>query len=80
MEEEITASRRVDELRHQLESAYHESQHWAAKATRARAMELHAVEWATAAERELDVAKVHLAETEAELQKSLKALEVERKA
>ena len=31
-------------------------------------------------ERELDAAKVHLVETEAALQKSLEALEVERKA
>ena len=46
----------------------------------ARAAELRAVEWATTAERELNVAKVHLAETEAVLQKSLEALKVERKA
>ena len=44
-----------------------------------RATELRAVKRATAAERELDVAKVHLAVTEAALQKSLEALEVERK-
>ena len=43
-------------------------------------MELGAVERATTAERELDVAKVHLAETEAAPQKSLEALEVKRKA
>ena len=43
------------------------------------ATELHAVERATAAERELHTAKVHLAETKAALQKSLEALEVERK-
>ena len=44
------------------------------------AAELRAIEWATATERELNVVKVHLAETEAALQKSLEALEVERKA
>ena len=38
------------------------------------------VEWATAAERGLDAAKVHLAETEVALQKSLEALEMEQKA
>ena len=48
--------------------------------TGARATELLAVERATAAEREVDVAKVHLAETEVVLQKSLEALETERKA
>ena len=42
-------------------------------------MELHAVERVTAAEQKLDVAKAHLAETEAALRKSLEALEVERK-
>ena len=42
--------------------------------------ELRSVERATAAERELDAAKVHLAETEAALQKSLEALKAERKA
>ena len=43
-------------------------------------MELLAAERATAAERELDAAKVHLVGTEAALQKSLEALETERKA
>ena len=36
-----------------------------------------AVERVTAAERELDAAKVHLAETEVVLQKSLEALDTE---
>ena len=48
--------------------------------TGAQEVKLHAVERATAAERELDAEKVHLAETEAVLQKSLEALEVEQKA
>jgi len=43
-------------------------------------VELLAVERATTAERGLDAAKVHLAETEAVLQKSLEALEMEQKA
>ena len=43
-------------------------------------VELRAVEWVTAVEWELDAMKVHLVETEAALQKSLEALEVERKA
>ena len=38
------------------------------------------VERATAAEQGLDAAKVHLAETETMLQKSLEAIEMERKA
>ena len=80
MEQEAMASRRVNELRHQLESVRRESQDRAAEATGARAVELRAVERATAAERELDAAKVHLAETEAALQKSLEALEAEQKA
>ena len=67
MEQEATVSWRVDELRHQLESACHESQDWATEAMGARAMELCAVEQATAAEQELDVMKAHLAETEAAL-------------
>lgn len=46
----------------------------------AQAVELRVVERATAAERELDAAKVHLVETEAALQKALEALEVEQKA
>ena len=64
MEHEAMASWRVDELKHHLESTCHESQD---RATRARAVELCAVERATAAERELDAAKVHLAETEVAL-------------
>ena len=44
------------------------------------AAEVLMVEWATAVERELNAAKVHLAETKAALQKSLEALETERKA
>ena len=36
-------------------------------------------EWATAAERGLNTAKVKLSETEAALQKSLEALEMERR-
>ena len=43
-------------------------------------MELCAVERVTAAEQELDTAKVRLVETEVVLQKSLEALEAERKA
>ena len=80
MEQEALVLHQVDKLRHKLESTRHESQDWAAEATGARAVELRAVEWATAAERELDATKVHLAETEAALQKSLEALEAERKA
>ena len=48
MEEEITASRWVDELRQQLESAHRESQDRVAKTTGARATELLAVERAAA--------------------------------
>ena len=44
------------------------------------AAELRVVEQATAAKRELDAAKAHLVESEVVLQKSLKALEAERKA
>ena len=50
MEHDKKASWWVDELRHQLESVRHESQDRAAEATRAWAMELRAVERATAAE------------------------------
>lgn len=46
----------------------------------ARAAELRAIERATAAKRELDATKVHLAKTKAVLQKSLEPLEVEQKA
>ena len=80
MDQEATTLRQVDELRHQLESAHHESQDQAAEATGARAAELRAVERATVVEWELGAVKVHLAETKVALQKSLEALEVERKA
>ena len=80
MEREAMTLWWVDKIRHQLESTCHESQDRAAEAMGARAAELLAVEQATAAERELDAAKVHLAETEAALQKSLEALEMEQKA
>ena len=46
----------------------------------AQVAELHVVEWVTTVEWELDMVKVHLAETEAALQKSLEALEAEQKA
>jgi len=74
MEQEAVASRWVNKLRHQLESACRESQDRAAEAMGARATKLRAFE------REFDVAKAHLAETEAALQKSLEALEAEWKA
>ena len=48
--------------------------------TGARATELCAIEWVTATEREINAVKVHLAETEAVLQKSLEALEAKQKA
>ena len=57
----------VDELRHQLESAYHESLDRAVEAMGAWAMELCAVERATAVEWELNAVKVHLVETEVAL-------------
>ena len=69
MEQEAMASWRVDKLRHQLESAHHESQDRAAEAMGAWVAELCVVEQATAAERELDVAKVHLAKIKETLQK-----------
>ena len=47
MEQEAVALWWVDELRHQLESARHESQDRATEATGARAVELRAVERAT---------------------------------
>ena len=71
MEWEATVSQWVTELERQLESARRESQDRAAEATEARVAELLVVEWATATERGLDAAKVHQAETEAVLQKSL---------
>ena len=91
LEWEATALRWVAELERQLEFAHRESQDRAAKAMEARAVELLAVERATAAKRGLDAAKVYQAETEAVLQKSLaetnaalqeslEALESERKA
>ena len=43
-------------------------------------VELCAVEGATTTRRELNMAKAHLAKIKAVLQKSLEALEVERKA
>ena len=52
----------VAEFERQLESTRRESQDWEAEAA-----ELLTVEWATAAKRGLDAAKVHLAETEAAL-------------
>ena len=67
MEQEAIASWQVNELRHQMESVCHESQDLAAETTGARATELLAVERAAAIKRELDAAKVHLAETEAAL-------------
>ena len=73
MEREAMMSRRVVELEHQLESARRESQDRVAEAIGAQAVELLVAEQATAAE-------VHLAETKEALQKSLKALESERKA
>ena len=63
-----------------MEFTCHESQDRAAEATGARAAELRAVERATAAKQELNVAKVHQLKTEATLQKSLEALEAEQKA
>ena len=71
MGREAVMSRWVDELQRQLESAHHESQDRAVEATGARAVELPTAEQATPAKRELDAAKVHLAETKAVLQKSL---------
>ena len=70
----------MEELERQLEFAGRESQYRAAQATGAWAVELLAVEQATAAERRLAAAKVHLMETEAALQKSLETPEIERKA
>ena len=64
MEQEVVVSRWVDELRHQLEFAYRESQDRAAVAMRAWATELRAVERVTTAEQGLDAAKAHLVETE----------------
>ena len=55
------------ELEHELESARHESQDRAVEVNEARVKELLAAEWATAAERGLDVAKVHQTETKAAL-------------
>ena len=80
MEREAAVSWWVNELKHQLESAHCESQDWAAEAMGAWAVELRVAKRATAVEQELNVAKVHLAETKAVLQKSLEALEAEQKA
>ena len=84
-----TEHARMAELDHQLASACHESQDWAAEATVARVEGQHAAERATTAEQGLEAAKAHQAETEAGLQtslantevalrKSLAALELER--
>ena len=67
MEQEATASWWVNELRHQLESTRRESQDRTTEVTGAQAAKLCVVERATAAERELDAAKVHLAKIEAVL-------------
>ena len=67
MEQEAVVLWRVNELRHKLESAHCESQDWATKVTGARVVELRVVERATAAQRELDAVKAHLAEIEAAL-------------
>jgi len=67
MEQEATTSWQVNELKNQLDSTRCESQDRATEATEAWAVELRAVEQATAIERELDVAKVHLAKTEVAL-------------
>ena len=80
MEREATMSWRVDELERQLDSTRRESQDRVAEAMGAWAAELLAAERATTAERGLDAAKVHLAEIEAVIQKSLEALETEQKA
>ena len=80
MEQEAVASRWVNEIRHELESACYESQDQVAEATGAWAAELRVVERATAAKQKLNAAKAHLAESEVALQKFLEALEAERKA
>ena len=54
-----TEHARMAELESQLESTSHESQHWAAEAIEARAVELLVAERATAAERGLEAVKVH---------------------
>ena len=74
MEREAAMSWQIDELEHQLESTHRESKDRVAEVTGARAVELLTVERATAAEQRLAVAKVHLTETEAALQKSLETL------
>ena len=63
-----------------MESAHHESRDQVVEVMGEQVAELLAAEWATVIERGLDVAKVHLAETEAVLQKSLETLETEQKA
>ena len=50
MEQEVVVLWWLDELRHQLESARHESQDRVAEATGARAVELRAVKRASATE------------------------------
>ena len=59
------------EFERQLESARRESRDRVVEATEVRAAEVLAVEQVTAAERGLEAAKAHLAETKAALQKSL---------
>ena len=58
---------RMAELEHQLESTHRESLDWMAEATEARTVEQLTAEWATTAERGLEVAKARQAETEAGL-------------
>jgi len=64
MEQEVVALRWVNELGHKLEFTHREFQDRVAEATGAGAVELHAVEQATAAEQKLDVVKAHLAKTD----------------
>ena len=80
MEQEAAMLRQVDEIERQLESTRHKSQDWAAEVMGARAAKLLVAKWVIAAERGLDAAKVHLAKTKVVLQKSLEALETERRA
>ena len=67
---------RMAKLERQLKSTHCESQDWVAKGTTARAKGQRAVEWGTAAERGLEAAKAHQAETEAGLRTSLAETEV----
>ena len=61
MEREMVVLWQVTKFKRQLESTRHESQDRGAEAMEMWAVELLAVERATAAERGLDVAKVHQA-------------------